>query len=489
MAAQQHATASRSVLGSSTICLLAFLLLLSSHPLSAQKVDPDTVTLPSTQTNAVSTNQAPIFSDFDSTNLPSLSTNVFQSTVLPVPRPYAESPAATIGTGRLASPLYGTSALTGPSANVPIPASLPGLWQAGDVSLRAILSETMIYGNGLEYAPGNQTSTFVSEFTPAVVFNAGRNWVLNYAPTFYDYASSKFHDDVAQSESIVGSAAYQDWRFGMAQSYADSSQPLVETGEQTSSQVTTAMVTAARQMGDQLSFDVGLNWTHRVTPGFDNIDTWSGGPALFYSPIQQVSFNLNFNGGYDLISVGSDIVYESLEAGITFRPREKLTLSLSGGAQDMQFVNPSAPALLSPIFNASLQYKATATTLIGVTASETVTPSFFANQIITSKSVAASIQQQLSPKFSLSLAGSYSSEPYTSIEVAPLPQFYLGIPPVSVLETVRSDTFETLNVRLTYLFSSRITASIFYTLSENASGQGNFKYTSLQEGLSLSYVF
>jgi hypothetical protein len=155
----------------------------------------------------------------------------------------------------------------------------------------------------------------------------------------------------------------------------------------------------------------------------------------------------------------------------------------------MQFVDPSAPALLSPVFDASLTYNATKSTVLGIEAQESVTPSFYANQVITETGVSAFVQQQLSRKFSLYLTGNYSSEPYTSIEATSLPQFYLGIPPRSALETVRSDTTESLNFRLIYMLSQRINASVFYTLSQNSSGQTNFKYTSLQEGLSLGYVF
>ncbi len=122
-------------------------------------------------------------------------------------------------------------------------------------------------------------------------------------------------------------------------------------------------------------------------------------------------------------------------------------------------------------------------------AGETVSPSFFANQVITTRSVTAMLQQRLTDKLSFSLDGSYGSEPYTSIEPGPLPKFYLGFPPTTALASVRSDTTESLTMRMSYLIGRRITTSIFYTLSENSTGQSNFKYTSDQEGLTLSYRY
>jgi hypothetical protein len=472
---------------------LACLPFAASERLMAQAVDTNSVANSATQTNTVSTDEIPVLPvlpELVSTNVPVYRySSAYQNAVLSQPQAYAEVPSATIGTGRLGSPIYGTSALTGPAPSAPLPSDLPGLWQSGEVSLHTILNETMLYGNGLEYTPGAQISSFVNEFTPSVILDAGRNWAFNYAPTFYDYSSDKFHDTVSQSESMRGATYYQDWQFGLTQSYAAGSQPLVETGEQTSTEVITGGLDASRQLGNEFAFSVNLGWDYRGSQQFNTIETWSGGAGLYYTPLPQISYSLSLSGGYDITSLGSDIVFESVEAGMTFRPGRKLVLSFSGGAQEMQFVDPSAPSLLSPVFYASLLYKATQSTSVSLNAAETVTPSFFGNQVITTTSVSASLQQNITPKLSFIMSGGYSWEPYTSIEISPLPQFYLGVAPRSVLETVRKDTFESLNLRLNYLMTRRITGSVFYTLSENSSEQSNFKYTSLQEGLSISYVF
>ena len=422
-------------------------------------------------------------------NQPSTYTNDFQTYLPPAVQSYATPSASSIGTGRLASPIAGTSALTGaPPVGQQAPGAA-GVWQAGNVVVHAALTEVMLYGNGLESSPGDQTSTFVNQVTPGIILDLGSHWVLNYSPTFVTYSSDKFQNSVNQSESLIGGTTYEDWYFNLGQSYAKTSNPLVETGEQTESQVYNTILSVGRQIGSDFSFQLSTGQNYRASPGFDNIAVWTGSAAVYYTPLQRLSFNLSLSGGYDQINVGSDMLFESVQAGLTFRPRSKLTLSLSGGAEDLQFIDPSAPSLLSPVFNASLTYQATHSTFVSVNAAETVTPTFFANEVATKTSVAALIQQQLLNKLSFALSASYSSEPFTSIEVAPLPQYYLGFPPRSALVTVRSDTFETFNARLTYLLSQRLTASVFYTLSENSSGQANFKYTSSQEGLSLSYLY
>jgi hypothetical protein len=485
MPTQHYITPSRWFPRSYGLFLLGCLLIPAGQNLAAQAVDTATAV----PTNIVPTDTQAINADLTATNLTSPYTNGFQTVLPAVSQPYAAPSVGAIGTGQLASPIGGTSALTGAPPTAQQVPGAAGVWQAGNFVVHATLTDVMLYATGLESTPGNQASTFVNQVTPGVILALGSHWVLNYAPTFVTYSSEKFQNTINQAESLNGGTTYGDWNFGFGQSYAKASAPLVETGSQTESEIYGTTLSVGRQLGGDFSFQASAGQNYRATPGFDDVAGWTGSTAVYYTPLKQLSFNLSFTGGYNQVNVGSDMVFESLQAGLTFRPRSKLTLTLSGGAEDLQFIDPSAPSLLSPIFNASLSYQATKSTVVSLNAGETVTPTFYANEVVTTTSVAASIQQQLLNKLSMSLSGSYTSEPYTSIEPEALPQYYLGIPPRGTLATVRSDTFETFNARLTYLLSYRLTGSVFYTLSENSSGQAEFKYTSSQEGLSLSYIY
>ncbi len=490
MPALSQTTSSPPAFRGCGVLLLVCLLFITCENLVAQPVDTNTAANPAVQTNGVPQEAAPAYPELAATNLTNPFTNAPPSSVFVAPAPYAPPGGSTIGTGQLASPITGTSALTGAPPAAPEAPGAEGLWQAGKVVVHAVLKETLIYGNGLEFTPGSQASTFVNEFSPGVILDLGTNWVLSYAPTIINYSSDKFQNTVNQAESLAGHATYEDWYFGLTQSYARGTVPLVETGEETLSEDFSTALTAGRQLGGDFSVQVSAIQNYRDTQHFDTVAGWTAATTLSYSPLTQLSFNLSASGGYDQINVGSDITFESLQAGLIFRPGSKLKLSLSGGAEELQFINPSAPGLLSPIFNASISYQATQSTLLSANAAESVSPSFYANQVITYTSVAAMIQQQLLNKLSLSVTASYSTSPYTSIEPGPLPQYYLGVaPPRGYLATVRNDTFETVNVALTYLIGKRITSSIFYTWTEDSTGQIDYNFTSVQEGLSLTYRY
>jgi hypothetical protein len=181
--------------------------------------------------------------------------------------------------------------------------------------------------------------------------------------------------------------------------------------------------------------------------------------------------------------------FEMVQGRITFNPGTKLSLALSGGAEDTQFVHPSAPSLLNPNFSASLIYRPLPNTSVSLTASRTVTPSFYANEIEVITGVNAAIRQQLSTKFSLTLTAGYTTEPLTSIEPAPLPQFFLGPAPTRTLTVVENNDYTSVGVALSYAVISRGLISVFYSSSDNSSGQANFKYSSTQVGASASYRY
>jgi hypothetical protein len=142
---------------------------------------------------------------------------------------------------------------------------------------------------------------------------------------------------------------------------------------------------------------------------------------------------------------------------------------------------------VTPIFNATAQYQASAGTTLTVSGGRTVTPTFYGNEIQVVTSVSGGIRQHIVGKTFLSINGSYVSEPFTSI-VAASP-YYFGVPPSTSVAQTRSDTFTNIRVTLSTAFRSHLTGSIFYSRSDNSSSQIDYSYTGNQVGLQLNYQF
>ena len=99
------------------------------------------------------------------------------------------------------------------------------------------------------------------------------------------------------------------------------------------------------------------------------------------------------------------------------------------------------------------------------------------------------MRQDITKKVYFEFSGGYTSEPFTSIVAGPLPQYYIGTPPRTDLVQTRSDTRTYVQVRLSAVFRTRLTASIFYMHTEDASSQSNFTYSGNQVGLDLNYRY
>jgi hypothetical protein len=413
-------------------------------------------------------------------------TNLFE--VTPVQQPVLGP--RTVGSDQLTSPLMGTSVFAGSPGGAYSPGPLgPGIPLWGPVDVHPSLLYSLTYGNGIDFLPGQQAKTFVNTITPGLLFDLGTHWKLDYTPSYAVYSSPLFRNTLAESVLLSGDTTYEDWAFNFSQSYASFDTPLIETGLQTDQDAYVTTLGAAYQMNSKLSLQLGANQSFRFTDQFDDIRQWSGSSGLNYQFIPQFGMGLTLSGGYNDISVGSSMPFESVQGTLNFRPGKKLTLVLSGGGEDLQFVHPSAPSLITPVFSGSLQYQLFPDTLISVSGSRVVNPSYFGNQVEVATAVGGSIRQQLSKKFTLTVNAGYSTIPLTSIEPGPLPQFFLGTPPRTSLVVDEEDNSTSFGVSLSYAVVERGLISVFYTVNDNAAGQANYSYSSSQIGFSLSYRY
>jgi hypothetical protein len=394
------------------------------------------------------------------------------------------------GSGVIGSPLMGTSSFGGPpvfaGANGP---SGPGLLRWGPFDFHPYVGYSFMSETGIGSQPGQHTGSTVNTVSEGLSVNMGSHWNLNYGASTAFYSGSDYTDTTSQFVSLHGSTAYKDWTFGLSQDYSFSSTPLVETGTQTEQEAYVTVLNASHQLSDKLSFYIGANQTFRFTTEFDNVEEWSGSSGLNYQIVPQLSVGLSANGGYDGVSQGTSIEFEQLQGVISFHPGPKLSLNLSGGAEEQQFVGANTPGLLTPTFSASAGYVLSASTVISIVAARTVSPSFYVNEDNVTTSVSGAIQQRLTRRLGLSLSGGYMTADFTSIEPGPLPPFYVGIKPTTELALVRSDRTTFVGASLHYAFTSRLTSSAYYNFSQNSSSEGNFAYSSSQVGVQLSYRY
>ena len=404
---------------------------------------------------------------------------------------YQPATAGGYSTSPVGQHLAGTSQLAGgpPLTQSDLFASGEQLLQWGPVHLYPHFLYELSYGNGLQPVPGEQVNTLINQFSPGLMVRVGDHWTLDYTPTLTWYSDSRFQNTLDQAVSLNGVTAYEDWLFGLSMGYSDTTQPLVETAAQTSQDVFFMGLTAAYQVNSKVSLDFSLNQSLRylgqtvqtvqsgVPEQLANMQEWSTLNWVNYQVEPSLSVGLGLGLTYDNMSVGPDILSEQYQGRVEWRAGNKLTLSLIGGLNDMQFLGSSGGDLLSPIVSLTAQYQLFEPTSLYVSAGTGTSPSYFQAQVSQYNFVSGGIHQRLVRWLFLDISGGYSSTTYQATTTTASN---------TEISNYNSTTF---NAALSTTVFKRVTAAAFFQQAYNSSGAAIYNYNTTEVGLTLGCSF
>ena len=159
----------------------------------------------------------------------------------------------------------GTSALPGaPQGSARSDGTAAGVVGAfGSLSAPSL---PMTYGNASS-PPGVNSYTFINTVAPGLLFSLGSHWTLDYTPSrlpLFRFRFPRHHGP--NGDAQMAAHDLRDWTLDLSQSYVDTTQPLVETGETAQEAYTTAL-NAAWQMNDKMALQLGLNQDFRFIRG------------------------------------------------------------------------------------------------------------------------------------------------------------------------------------------------------------------------------
>jgi hypothetical protein len=368
---------------------------------------------------------------------------------------------------------------------------LPLQW--GPVTLHPHVSYQFLYGNGLQTSPGQQQNSIVQGVSPGILFSLGDHWTLDYTPTLNFYSSHSFKDTLNHAVQLGWGTAYGDWFFSGAQSFASTSDPNIVTAAQTDQQTYSTAFNAAYQFNSKMSVDMGLNQNFNYVGNgasstnylqtLANSKSWSTMDWLNYQFWPRFNAGLGAGFGYTIQDNSPDSIYEQLQARVNWRATDKISFQLSGGLHDQQYLSGGAGDLVTPIFDATIQYQPFEQTKFSLSASRTVSSSYFQNQVTENTGISAGLNQRLLGKLFLDLSGGYAKTKYVASATGPS------------TTTGRNDDVYSFNARLTYPLLQRATVSVFYGYSHNSSSQSGFTsasgfgYTSRQVGFEIGYRY
>ena len=354
-------------------------------------------------------------------------------------------------------------------------------FQWGPVTVHPHVSYGLSYGTGLQSQPGQSSDSIINTLTPGISFDLGQHWQLGYSAAITFYSDKNFRDNVNHSVSLTGHTSYEDWAFSLSQSVAITSDPMIQTAQQTDQQSYSTSLGATYQINSEFSLQLNASQNLTDASGFTNSAgsawDWSTMDWLNYQVGPGVSTGVGMGFGYSSVASGPDMTYEDYQGRFSWQFAQKLTLSLNGGAQVRQFINSGQSSLVSPLFGATLNYQPFPFTSLHVNASESVSSSYFQNQVTQNTTVSGGVSQRLFEKYFLSLNGGYTATTYK--DSATGPQQFTG----------REDDVSFFSLGLSTAFFKRGTASVSYSISKTSSNYGGYGYTSNQIGFQLSYGY
>ncbi len=409
----------------------------------------------------------------------------------PAPYQFQSQPAGPTSAGAAQSetPFMGNSSLAGPALNREEMEAFGGpMFTWGPVRFYAQVGDLFTYGNGLEPNPGLNSTTAINKASGDLALRMGHDWTLDWSPSETVYSNPRFRNTTGESVALRGSTTNGDWIYSLSQGYLDVTEPVVETGTQLEEVAYLTSLGASWQMSSHVSLQLGLTQNFRDAEPYSDLHEWTTSDWLSYQFNRLFGMGIGVTGGYDELNNGSDMPFEEVQGRLNFQPGAKLSLQVSGGVEDRQFVGPTQPTLVTPVFNAMAHYQILDGTALELSGSRTVIPTFFGNEISVVTGVAGEIRQRVIGKMFFSVNATYYLEPFTGLVAGPaLPGF--GVPVTTYVPYTRTDTRTSVKATLSTIIHARMDASVFYLHTDNASTQAGFSYSGNQVGLEVNYKF
>lgn len=354
----------------------------------------------------------------------------------------------------------------------------------GPISVRPHALFRYTYGDGLLNPTQleRQTSSIYSG-TAGAMIEVGRHWVANYNITKVVNSNEFLRDSLDQSFSIEGSIVKDDWTLRFSQNYRYDFPVLAETGQQTRQEYYSTHGSGSYQIGPSTAVEMDGMYSTRLansgidTPQWTTADWRSliGIGRVRYQLSPRLSLGAGIEYTHDDVSQSADMTAVQPNIQISWRPTKKFSLSAQLGSETRRVDGEDISTLRNSVYSASIQYEPIETTSISVSASQSVSASYFSNQASKSRSIGLNFSQRLLGK--LYIAGGFTRGETTYIATA------------FAFITGRKDENTTFNARIGFPVVQRGSVAIFVQRSRNRSNTGLFDYTSDQFGGEIGYRF
>lgn len=328
-------------------------------------------------------------------------------------------------------------------------------------------------------------STIQHVINPGVNLQVGRHWNVDAGISMNYYTDKAMQDSLGYNVGINGSIPREDWVFGASAGFNSSETSQIETAEQTKQDDFGLGLSGVYGGQRRMTLELGINQDISLSDGFNDSYSWTTMNWLNYVVTPTTTAGLGVGGGYTMLSAGdqsfatsgTDSVNEQLQGRIVWRPADKLSVSLSGGAQFQQFLtDDGTESVVNPIGSISAGYSPVDGTSFSLSGSRTVGTSITSDEYTETVSLSFGFQQRLLKRLFLRITPSYDFTEYRSNTDPTGP-------------SNRSDEILSVHVSLSTVLFKKVNVSTFYTFTDNQSDDEFYAYESGQFGFQVGYRF
>ncbi|HWL16166.1 MAG TPA: hypothetical protein VNR00_11210, partial [Opitutus sp.] len=279
-----------------------------------------------------------------------------------------------------------------PAALAPRPESNPSLaallppprvapFQSGPFALRPHASFSYVHSDGLLVQPGEQLTTSIYSVSAGCIVDLGTHWSFDYTGLKSWYSNDAFRNSFDHTAALSGGTQYEDWSFRLGHVYATSSAPLVETGRQTKQHTHVTSLFVGRALGSRAGVEVTAEQQLRSAEDAPSSHEWPVNAWFNYRIAPDLDVAVGLGGGFADIEPGANQLYRRPQARVSWRPRDTLTLRLSGGEEHRTFYGHTTSKLRRPVFDGAIEYRPTRTTRLTAHGGREVAVSYFTSQV------------------------------------------------------------------------------------------------------------
>lgn len=334
----------------------------------------------------------------------------------------------------------------------------------GRLALYPRVSAAFSYSEGVLSELGRPTNSYISSVSAGFRFDAGRNWALDYGTGWTLYSSRRFKNSPNHNLTFTGALPFRVWEGSFSQGYNYSRAPRIETGRQTERQTVTTSGTLARALGTKLTLQTGLSQSLSFISASPDSYSWSSTNALQYSLGQTAYVGGMLTMSYVDVNPGVNMASVSPAGSFAWAVSPRLTMNLSAGTDYRWIFSRGVKSPSIPVFQAGGRYQLFDQTSFNASASRSINPSSFRNQLTDGLSVQLGFSQRLLGI--IQITGSYGEQ------ISGYNATRLGV------ESGRKDHayFYALNAATTVL--RRINVSVGFSATDNSSNRRGYGFNS-----------